>query len=484
MERVEDLIKRRDELRLGGGEEKVLGQHSKNKMTARERVIELLDEGSFIEIGAFVKDSSVITGYGTIDEKLVYVFSEDVTVNGALINGANGEKISNIMDMALKMGSPLIHIYDSVGGDLKDGLKTLNAYSKIVKNTSKLSGIIPQVALITGGCNGMASISASMCDFIILVDDNGNMSMSSTRDLIDEEEAFIDEKSIKNRVHFNVKEDKEGIVLIKKLLTYLPSNNMELPEVSNYELNNFINEEFDVMSNNDEVDIRKIAVNICDENSNVELFKDFDYEVVTSLGKINGHSFGIIGTNLKDKDLSRTMIEKITRMVKICDAYHIPMVTLVDAEGFKASLEDENKGLSVKVAKMVYALCESSSPKVALIVGKAYGSSYITLASKEGIFDVVYAWPNAKISLTKPEKLIKALNREQITSAENPKVKERELIENLIDDITSPYKAAEAGLIDDIIIPRETRARLFMVFDMLQSKREIKHPKNHGTVLI
>ena len=484
MDRVEELIKRRNELRLAGGEGKVLGQHSKNKMTARERILEILDEGSFIEIGAFVKEASVITGYGTVNQKLVYVFSEDVTVNGALVNGVNGEKIAHIMDMALKMGAPLVHIYDSVGGDLKDGLKTLNAYSKIVKGTSKLSGIIPQFALIAGGCNGMASISAAMCDFMILVNDNGNMSMSSTKDLIVEEESFVDEKSINNRVHFNVKEDKAGIELIKKLLTYVPSNNMELPEISNYEINNFINEEFDVMSNNDDIDIRRISVALCDENTSIELFEGFDSEIVTSFGKINGRPFGIIGTNLKDEDLTRTMIEKVTRMVKLCDAYHIPMVTLVDAEGFKASLEDENKGLSVKVAKMVYALCESSSPKVGLIVGKAYGSSYITLASKEGIFDVVYAWPNAKIALTKPEKLIKALNREEITSSENPRLREKELIANLSEDITSPYKAAEKGLIDDIIIPRETRARLFMVFDMLQSKREIKHPKNHGTVLI
>ncbi|MEW8955102.1 acyl-CoA carboxylase subunit beta [Clostridium sp.] len=493
MDKIEELIEKKNNIYQGGGQDKLKGQHNQSKLTARERIDLLLDEGSFIEIGTFLKDSTVITGYGTSNGKLVYVYSEDYTKNGGLMNKASGEKIANIMEMALKMGAPLVKILDSAGGDIKDGLNTLLAYSKITNLTAKLSGVIPQISLILGHCAGTAAVTASMSDFTIISKETGSLYVNTALDISNKEEKFVGisqygegEKALSTGgATIACDNDKEVLAMARKILQIMPSNNMERPLINNEDNKGFIQESLDEMCKSNKINKRHLCAELLDDNSHIELFRDEDNIVLTTLGKINGLSVGIIVVAPeKEEHLNIKSLDRVTRFIKICDSYHIPLVTIVDSEGFSSTLKEEENGLVIAIAKLTYSLAEATTPKVAVIVGKAYGSAYVTLSNKEGAFDMVYAWPNAKIAVTTPEKIIMALNREEITSSNNPKDKERELLESLEEDITSPYKAAELGFIDDIIIPRETRARLFMALDMLQTKKVIKHPKSHGTILI
>ncbi|WP_027632577.1 acyl-CoA carboxylase subunit beta [Clostridium hydrogeniformans] len=493
MDKIEELIEKKHNIRQGGGQDKLEGQHSQNKLTARERINLLLDEGSFIEIGTFLKDSTVIAGYGTSQGKLVYVYSEDYTKNGGLMNKASGEKIANIMEMALKMGAPLVKILDSAGGDIKDGLNTLLAYSKITNLTAKLSGVVPQISLVLGHCAGISAVTAAMSDFTIISKETGRLYVNPALDLSNKEEKFIGvsqygegEKVLNNGgATIACDNDKEVLAMAKKIVQLMPSNNMEKPFIENEDNKGFIQESLDEMCKSNKINKRHLSMEIFDDNSYIELFKSDEDVVLTTLGKINGLSVGVMVVAPEHNEyLNIKSLDRLTRFVKLCDSYHIPLVTFVDAEGFSSTLKEEENGLVLSIAKLTYSLAEATTPKVAIIVGKAYGSAYVTLSNKEGAFDMVYAWPNAKIAVTTPEKIIMALNRDEITGASNPKDKEKEVITSLETEITSPYKAAELGFIDDIIVPKETRARLFMTLDMLQTKKVIKYPKNHGTILI
>lgn len=496
MNKTDNLFHIMKKSHKGGGDSKIEMQHNLHKTTARERLLFILDEGSFIEIGTLVRENGagVITGYGTVDEKLVYIYSQDYTVDGGALNISNSNKICNIMDMAIKMGAPLIQVFDSVGAKLSEGLDILSSYASILKRNAKLSGVVPQIAVIAGPCSGIAALSATMSDFTIMVKESGELAISSSENLTKEEEKYVQTKmyssadkcSENGSIQIVAESDAEAFKIVKKILAYIPSNNMETPEVclETYDLN-IQNNKLNEMINSEIVNSYEVMMALTDDDSIIEFNSKWEPSIITCLSKINGITVGVI-TNGEEKplNLNTRILEKISRLVKICDCYNIPILSIVDTNGFAVSLKEEQNGLSFHASKMIYALVEATVPKVSLIVGKAYGAGYLALASKEVAFDVSYAWPTAEISLTEPETLLKILHKDEIVQAENPKIKEKELILKYIDEVTSPYRAAEKGIIDDIIMPSETKQRIFSSIDMLQSKREIKYPKKHGSTLV
>ncbi len=497
MDKLEELIQKKQKIHsIEAGEELTVAQDA-NKMTGRERIEYILDEGSFIEIGTLVDEgmSSVITGYGTIEDRLVYICSYNHNINGGAIDSASSNKISNIMDMALKMGAPIIQIFDSIGGKLEEEGALFGAYGKLINYTSKLSGVVPQIAIVAGSCSGILGIIAAMNDFTIICEDKGNLYVNSPKAIMKNKTKYVDYNSYADSNHslkngstqLSAKDDKEALDLAKKLVEYIPSNNVELPERSNIiSEDEIMIKKLDDISKQEVRNVREIIDLLSDNKSMIEFHKDFSENVITALSKINGITVGMVATdcNLNKGYINKQSAEKITRFVKLCDSFNIPIISLVDTLGFEADIEEEKAGLALSIAKMTYALSEAVVPKIAVIIGKAYGAGFITLGSREAAFDLVYAWPNSSICISEPESLIKNLNRNKILTAENPKDMETRLIDEKYDEYTSPYNMAKKGYVDDIIIPSETKARIFMTIDMLQSKREIKYPKKHGSTLI
>jgi methylmalonyl-CoA decarboxylase subunit alpha len=497
MGKIDELAQKKELVLAAGGEVNIQMQHNLNKMTARERIAFLLDEGSFIEIGMLTGEdgAGVITGYGTINCRLVYIYSEDYTVSAGLLSVKSSKKIVRIMEMALKMGAPLIQIIDSAGARFDEGLNILSGYGNIVSMNAKLSGVIPQIAVVAGPCTGLSAISAALSDITIIAKNSGEIYISASEDIEENSRNFVDKnmyananKSMDNGVaQIAVEDDKAALSMAKKLIDYLPSNNLEFSQVTGGETRNIVmsnNLDNNMVGNNINVK-EKISV-IVDADSEIELDHNLSKSVSTVLARTNGVTVGIIANNrdVNEGRLDVKACEKITKFVKLCDCFNITLISLVDTKGFAASIEEENNGLALTAAKMIYSLSEANVPKIALVTGEAYGAAYIALASKETAFDVTYAWPSAKIAITDPATLIKVLNKDDILESETPKVTEQQLIHKYIEESASAYKAAEEGYVDDIILPSETFAKLFLTLDMLQSKRTMKYPKKHGSVLI
>ncbi|WBW97947.1 carboxyl transferase domain-containing protein [Oceanirhabdus sp. W0125-5] len=471
-------------------------QHNLNKGTARERILSILDEGSFIEIGAMFEKNGggIIGGHGTINGRLAFICSHDYTVNGGAINRKNGEKICRIMDMAVEMGAPLIQMYDSIGANISEGLDVIETYGKILKRNAKLSGVIPHIAVIAGPAKGIDSLSAGMSDFVFVVEENAEMSLNSEMKMTEREGRYITKEELSSSdmclnsgtAQIKVINETELREKVRKLVTYMPSNNKGIvpQEDECYDLNN-INLSLNEMVNNEEIKIEDVIEQIIDNNSLIEINKNFEGNTITALSKINGLTVGIIGIKgNEDENITINTCEKISRFVKICDNFSIPMVNVVNSKGFVASLSQERQGLSIMGSKLMSAIGMSDVGKVSLIVGDAIGASYLAFASKEFAYDFVYAWPSARISAGDPIEMIKRDFADAITNSEIPKKEEEKIIDEKLSEYIDPYKAAYAGFVDDVIEPGETKARLFAVLDMLQTKRVLKYPKKHGSHLI
>ena len=450
----------------GGGEEKVAMQHNLEKMTARERILNLLDEGSFIEVGGLMKKNGagVITGHGTIGGRLVYVYSEDYTVEGASFNGVVSKKICNIMDEAAKMGAPIIKIFDSIGGKVSEGLELLASYGNILRKSSKLSGVVPQISMVAGPCNGTMAMNATLSDFTVVVKNISELSVSTNDSLRIKEALHINNNcysgdgAVKSgNAHFAVENEMEAIETIKKIFDFIPSNNLEGAclgeECSDL---NIAKEELNNEMENETFTKDSIVNAISDSNSVLEINKCEKTAISTYFIKLNGLTVGVVATGNEQSELNVNISNKVSKFVRLCDSFNIPVLTIVDTKAFVVSLEEEKNGLASNVAKMVYAFADATVPKVALVTGEAYGAGYLAFASKEVAFDKTIAWPTAKISLKSNE----------------------------TKEVADPYLAAEVGLIDDIIKPSETKQVLFAMFDMLQTKRELEYPKKHGSTLV
>ncbi|GAA0123887.1 MAG: propionyl-CoA carboxylase [Clostridium argentinense] len=496
MDKLDVFDEIRRKTHQGGGEEKIEMQHNLNKLTARERILNILDEGSFIEIGTLIdkNGAGVITGHGTINGRLVYIYSEDYTVNGGTFNKQSSKKICNIMDAAVKMGAPMIKIFDSIGGKIDDGIELLASYGTVLRKTAKSSGVIPQISIVSGPCNGTIALNAAMSDFIIMVENSGELSISTSNKLINKEERYVDSSmysdgasSVKNgNANFVVDDEMEAIMLAKKIFNYIPSNNLEMPCLTCESMDlNEVKENLNQSAINENYSGEAVLREIGDENSILELNKNIDESINTYLIKINGLTVGVMANNDNEKsEINIKLSNKVASFVRLCDSFNIPILSIVDTKGIVINLEEEKMGLAKNVSKIIYALSDATVPKVSLIIGEACGAGYLALASKEASFDVALAWPTAKISLTSPKTIIMSKYREEVLSGDNLKEKEEEILKKYMDEVTNPYACAEIGLLDDIIKPSETKQRIFAILDMLQSKRELNYPKKHGSILI
>lgn len=466
-------------------------------MTVMERINNILDGNSFIEIGCLTGGSNnpVVAGYGTIDGRLVYIYGENYKIEGGLLDAKGLTKICRVMEMALKMGSPLIHIADSTGVKLADNLDILSGYGKMINLSARLSGVVPQITVVVGPCTGISAVCASMSDFTIITENVGELYLTSSSEIQEREGKYIANRAYSSyeyaskngSIQISAGTDNEALSLVRSLVGYLPSNNIEFsPAVDAVISDRKLSDNKVIGDEHYQSDPWDVLNAIADSGSIIEVNKQLSQGVITVLARINGRVLGVIANqrNFGGDKLSIRTCEKVTRFVKICDCFNISIVTIVDCRGFIEDATEERNGLAVVGAKMMYALAEANVPKVALITGEAYGAGFIAFASKETAFDVTYSWPTARIGLTEPETAVKILYKEEITSSEKPISKERELIKVYSEESTAPIKAAEKGFVDDIIKPSETMHRLYSAIDMLQSKRIIKYPKKHGSTLI
>lgn len=494
MEYFQELNDKRVASSEGGGAEKIAIQHSKGKMTARERIQYLLDKDSFVEVGALAnnKRAGVITGYGSVNNRLVYICSEDFTTEGGLLNSNNSEKIVNIMSMALKMGAPLVQVFDSLGGDIKEGIKLFSALGSILRMKTKLSGVIPQIAIVAGPCAGTDAVSACMSDITIMTAD-AELYMNSVNTIETQSRTYSEDvnyakadSSIKSgSIQIVTKDDKEAMDKAREVLSYLPQNNCDLLGFNSVSAEEIINSQLDSLYKEGRLNYRDLLASIADEGTYIDIANRMDSSIHTSFIKLRGLSIGVISSesskaqliNLKD-------CEKAVKFIKLCNAFNISILSLVDCKGFLASAEEEAKGLSLYAAKLIYTMASANVPKVSLIIGHSVGTGHLALASNATSFDISYALPTAVISLGDPAQVVKELYREEIHLSNSPKEKERDLVEKAVKEEFSALRAAEEGHIDDVIKPSEIKATLIRTFDILQSKREVNYPKKHGSVLI
>jgi methylmalonyl-CoA decarboxylase alpha subunit len=511
MSKIDKLIEDKKKIEKGGGQTRIDKQHKKGKMFARERIEYLLDEGSFVEVGVFVShrctnfgmekveipDEGVVTGYGTIDGRLVYVYAQDFTSTGGALGEMHAKKICDIMDLAVKTGAPVIGINDSGGARIQEGVDALAGYGGIFYRNTKASGVIPQISMIMGPCAGGAVYSPALTDFIFMVDNTSQMFITGPKVLktVTGEDVTVEElggagtHSTKSGVaHFEAADEKTSLDQVKKLLSYLPSNNMEsAPEFqAEDDLNRIIPELDSIIPDNPNkpYDMKDIINRVVDENSFFEIQERYAQNIIIGFGRMNGKSIGIIANQPKVLAgcLDINASDKAARFIRTCDAFNIPILNIVDVPGFLPGKNQEHDGIIRHGAKLLYAYSEATVPKVTMIVRKAYGGSYLAMCSKDLGADIVYAWPSAEIAVMGPDGAANIVFKKQIKAAADPEAERRARVQEYKDDFANPYMAAKRGYVDDIIVPSESRQRLAAAFEMLKEKRESSPPKKHGNI--
>ena len=496
--------------RLGGGEARIDAQHKKGRLTARERLDLLLDKGSFREMDPFVvhrthdfgldeqkfMSDSVVTGWGTVDGRLVYVYSQDFTVFGGSLGEVHAEKICKIMDMAMKNGAPIIGLNDSGGARIQEGVIALGGYADIFLRNTMASGAIPQISAIMGPCAGGAVYSPALTDFIFMTRNTSYMFVTGpdvvktvTHEEVTQEElggaSVHSEKS--GVCHVAADSEADTLYLIRKLLTYLPQNNMEdapfvlADDLLRMEegLNAIIPDD-----PNKPYDIKEVISLIVDSGQFYEIHENYAQNIVVGFARLGGHSIGIVANQpavlagVLDIDAS----EKAARFVRFCDAFNIPIITFVDVPGFLPGTVQEHHGFIRSGAKLLYAYCEATVPKLTVITRKAYGGAYDVMSSKHIRGDINLAWPSAEIAVMGPDGAVNIIFRKELDAAKDPVKKKAELVAEYKEKFANPYVAAQRGYIDDVIEPKETRPRLINALEMLSNKRDANPAKKHGNI--
>jgi propionyl-CoA carboxylase beta chain len=504
------LDKKNEEALLGGGEKRIAQQHTKGKLTARERIHLLLDKDSFEELGKFVMHRSkdfgldkeyylgdgVITGYGTIDGRLVYVFSQDFTVFGGSLSETHAEKIVKIMDLAMKNGAPVIGLNDSGGARIQEGVVSLGGYADIFYRNTLASGVIPQISAIMGPCAGGAVYSPAITDFIFMVENTSfmfvtgpNVVKTVTHENVTAEElGGATTHSTKSGVtHFACANEVECISQIKTLLSYIPQNCEDeapgLPYVPSDETRPFLNEI--IPSNpNQPYDMRDVINGIVDEGSFFEVHKSFAENIVVGFARLAGRSIGIVGNQPVSLagvlDIHSSV--KGARFVRFCDSFNIPLLVLEDVPGFLPGTDQEWNAIITNGAKLLYAFSEATVPRVTVITRKAYGGAYDVMNSKHIGADLNYAWPTAEIAVMGAKGAAEIIFKREIAEAENPEAKLQEKVEEYTLKFANPYRAAHRGYIDEVIYPDQTRVKLIKAFTMLENKVASLPRKKHGNI--
>ncbi|MDE5674436.1 MAG: acyl-CoA carboxylase subunit beta [Muribaculaceae bacterium] len=510
-EKIQELIEKRAQARLGGGEKAIDKQHAKGKYTARERIAQLLDEGSFEELDMFVTHrctnfgqdkkhilgDGVVTGFGTIEGRLVYVFAQDFTVYGGSLSETMAQKICKVMDLAMKMGAPVIGLNDSGGARIQEGINALAGYSEIFQRNILASGVVPQISAILGPCAGGAVYSPALTDFTIMAKGISYMFLTGPtvvktvtgEDVTQEQLGGASVHSTKSGVtHFAAENGEEALFIIRKLLSYMPQNNMEeTPLVScddpidrlEDKLNEIIPESAKMS-----YDMYEVIGSIVDNGEFLEVQKDYAKNIIIGFARFNGQSVGIVANQPKvlagvlDSNASR----KAARFVRFCDAFNIPLVTLVDVPGFLPGTGQEYNGVILHGAKLLYAYGEATVPKVTVTLRKSYGGSHIVMSCKQLRGDVNYAWPTSEIAVMGAEGAVGVLYAKEAKAAEDPAAYIKEKEEEYRKLFANPYQAAKYGYIDDVIEPRNTRFRIIRALQMLATKKLTNPAKKHGNI--
>ena len=510
-DRVEELRRRRAAAHQGGGAERIEQQHAKGKLTARERIEVLLDPGTFVETDAFVEHRAsdfgmdkrriagdgVVTGYGLVDGRTVFVFSQDFTVFGGSLGEMHANKIVKIMDMAMKVGAPVIGLNDSGGARIQEGVISLGGYAEIFFRNVLASGVVPQISAILGPCAGGAVYSPAMTDFTVMAKGSSYMFITGPeviKTVTGEDVTFEqlggamthNEKS--GVAHFAADDEKGALRLVRKLLSYIPSNNVEDPPIlmsedpvdrQDTQLAAVVPREPDKP-----YDMRDVITRVVDRDSWFEVQEHWAQNIVVGFARLAGRPVGVVGN--QPKVLAGTLdinsSTKGARFVRFCDCFNIPLLTFVDVPGFLPGTAQEYGGIIRNGAKLLFAFSEATVPKVTVITRKAYGGAYDVMCSKHIRGDLNFAWPSAELAVMGPEGAVQIIFRKEIDAAPDPKGREAELVKEYREKFANPYIAARMGYLDDIIEPPETRPRVANAFAMLRSKRETRPPKKHGNI--
>ena len=511
LRRLNDLEKRNDEAFVGGGEDRLVKHKDGGRLTARERLDVLLDPGSFVEIDRFVSHrctnfgmddkkiagDGVVTGYGRVNGKLVYVYSQDFTVFGGSMSRTQANKICKVMDLAVKNGAPMIGLNDSGGARIQEGVEALGGYADIFQRNVMTSGVVPQISAIMGPCAGGAVYSPSLTDFIFMVKNSSYMFVTGpdviktvTHEEVSKEElgGALTHNQKSGVAHFAAEDDRHCLLLIRELLNFLPSNNLDdtpvlptkdRPDRVEESLNSFIPD-----SPKKPYDMLDLIGKIVDEGYFLETQKHFAKNIIVGFARMNGRSVGIVANQPQilagclDIDAS----VKAARFVRFCDAFNIPLVTLVDVPGFLPGTNQEWKGIITHGAKLLYAYAEATVPKVTLITRKAYGGAYDVMSSKHLRGDINLAYPTAEIAVMGAEGAVNIIFRNEIKNAKNQAEERARLTKDYEDKFANPYVAAEMGYIDEVIEPATTRKRIIDSLEMLKNKRDTNPPKKHGNI--
>lgn len=511
MDKNQELLDRREASKLGGGETRIERQHSQGKLTARERVTMLLDEGTFNEIGQFVEHRStsfgleknkiagdgVVTGYGRIHGRLIYVFSQDFTVLGGSLSETHAAKICRIMDLALKNGAPVIGLNDSGGARIQEGVVSLAGYADIFYRNTRASGVIPQLSVIMGPCAGGAVYSPALTDFTIMVEDTSYMFVTGpnvvktvTHEEVTSEELggakTHAEKSGVN--HFTAGNDIEALKQVRDLVTFIPQNANELapsPSLFDFKTSKLENIKSILPDNNQlPYDIRKVVECTIDDNSFREVHADFAKNIVVGFARLEGRSIGVVANQpasmagVLDIDSSR----KGARFVRFCDAFNIPLLVFEDVPGFLPGTDQEWRGIITNGAKLLYAFAEATVPRITVITRKAYGGAFDVMNSKSIGSDLNFAWPTAEIAVMGAKGAAEIIFKREIKGAEDPEAMWKQKEAEYAEMFANPYRAAERGIVDDVILPEETRAKVIEGFKMLENKAETLPKKKHGNI--
>lgn len=510
-EKINELYDKRREVELGGGDERIAKQHEKGKLTARERIDLLLDPGTFVEINPFVehrvKDfgmdkqkgpgDGVVTGYGKINGRPVYLFSQDFTVFGGALGEMHANKIAAVMDLAYKNGTPFIGLNDSGGARIQEGVLSLDGYGKVFYRNSIYSGVIPQISVIMGPCAGGAVYSPAITDFVMMVDKTSKMFITGPKviETVTGEKISAEDlggsrvhNSISGVAHFRAESEEAILEKVRTLLSYLPQNNREKPPVVPYngdeddyrpDLTDLV--PFDAVR---PYDVRVVVEQVVDEGSFFEVHSEFAKNIVVGFARIKGQTVGLVCNQPKfmagglDIDSS----DKASRFIRTCDAFNIPIITFEDVTGFFPGVKQEHGGIIRHGAKILYAYSEATVPKITVILRKAYGGAYVALNSKSIGADLVFSWPNAEIAVMGPEGAANIIFSREIANSSNPEATRAQKIAEYREKFANPYIAAAHGMVDDVIDPRETRIKLIQALDMLQNKKESRPAKKHGNI--
>lgn len=511
VEKRELLRSKKEKIALGGGRDRIEKQHAKGKMTARERLEYFFDDGSFVELDAFIKNrctrfgmdkmdfegESVITGYGTVDGRLVYAFSQDFTVTGGALGEMHAKKIVKAMDNAVKVGAPVVGLNDSGGARIQEAIDALSGYGDLFFRNAIYSGVIPQISAIMGPCAGGAVYSPALTDFVFMVDKTSQMFITGpqviktvTGEVVSAEDlgGAMTHNSTSGNVHFLAVSDQDCLDKIRKLLGYLPSNNMEHPpcEGETDDLNRQVEELNDLVpdSPNKAYDIQSVFRAIVDKGEFFEYQAYFAKNLVTGYARINGKPVGIVANQpqVMAGCLDMNAGDKAARFIRTCNAFNIPLLTIVDVPGFLPGATQEYGGIIRHGAKILYAYSEATVPKVTLITRKAYGGAYVAMCSKSLGADMVFAWPTAEIAVMGSDGAVNIIFKKEIDKADDKEATRKKILEDYAAEFATPYKAAERGFVDDIIEPQATRQRVIDAFNMLEGKREKRPAKKHGNM--